>query len=47
VLNAGAAIYAANLTDSLQAGIETAAEIIASGKAKEKFAQLIALSQKL
>jgi anthranilate phosphoribosyltransferase len=47
VLNAGAAIYAANLTDSLQAGIETAAEIIASGKAKAKFAQLIALSQKL
>ena len=47
VLNAGAAIYAANLTDSLQAGIETAAEIIASGKAKEKFAQLIALSGSL
>ncbi len=47
VLNAGAAIYAANLTASLKAGIETAAEVIANGKAKQKLAQLIALSKSL
>lgn len=46
-LNAGAAIYAANLSPSLQAGIETALEVIASGAAREKFARLIALSQSL
>lgn len=47
VLNAGAAIYAANLADSLQAGIDKAAGLIAAGKAKEKFAELIAFSQSL
>lgn len=47
VLNAGAAIYAANLTDALQDGIEKAAEVIASGKAKQTFSQLIALSKSL
>ena len=45
VLNAGAAIYAANVAGSLQAGIETASEVIASGAAKEKFARLITMSQ--
>ncbi len=44
-LNAGAAIYAANITDSLSAGIEKARELIASGAAKAKFDALIAYSK--
>ncbi len=44
-LNAGAAIYAANITDSLSAGIEKALQLIASGAAKAKFDALIAYSK--
>jgi len=44
LLNAGAAIYAANLVDSLQAGIDKANEVITNGAAKEKFDQLVAFS---
>ncbi len=40
-LNAGAAIYAANLEDSLSAGISKALEVIASGAAKEKLYALV------
>lgn len=40
-LNAGAAIYVAGLTTTLAEGIRKAAEIIASGAAKHKLAQLI------
>lgn len=40
-LNAGAAIYAANLEDSLSSGISKALEVIASGAAKEKLYALI------
>lgn len=40
LLNAGAAIYVAGLTDSLQAGIVKAATVIDSGAAYEKLAQL-------
>ncbi len=47
VLNAGAAIYAAGIEDSLAAGIEKAAEVIAAGTAREKFSQLIDLSNRL
>jgi anthranilate phosphoribosyltransferase len=43
-LNAGAAIYAANITDSLSAGIAQARQLIASGAAKAKFDALIAYS---
>ena len=43
-LNAGAAIYAAGITATLADGIKKAAEIIASGAAKQKLAQLIQLS---
>ena len=46
LLNAGAAIYAANLTDTLAAGIEKARQVIASGEAKAKLNALIAYSQK-
>jgi len=44
LLNAGAAIYAANITDSLGAGIEKAREVIASGAARAKLEALIAYS---
>jgi anthranilate phosphoribosyltransferase len=43
-LNAGAAIYVAGLSDTLAEGVKKAAEIIASGAAKHKLAQLIAIS---
>jgi anthranilate phosphoribosyltransferase len=42
-MNAGAAIYVAGLSDTLQAGITRAQEVIASGAALEK---LTALSEK-
>ena len=45
ILNAGAAIYAANITESLDAGIKKAAQVIASGAARSKFDALIAYSK--
>ena len=45
LLNAGAAIYAANITESLAAGIKKAAQVIASGAARSKFDALIAYSK--
>jgi len=44
LLNAGAAIYVAGLTDSLTHGVKKAAEIIASGAAMNKLEQLIQTS---
>lgn len=41
-LNAGAAIYVAGVTDSLAAGVQRAAEVIAEGRAAEKLQQLVA-----
>ncbi|MSS76697.1 MAG: anthranilate phosphoribosyltransferase [Methyloglobulus sp.] len=46
LLNAGAAIYAANISDSLADGIETARQVIASGAAQAKLDALIAYSIK-
>lgn len=43
-LNAGAAIYAAGLSDTLTAGIARAGEVIASGAARAKLKQLIEFS---
>jgi len=43
-LNAGAAIYAAGIADSLQAGVEAAQQAIASGAAKQKLKDLIEFS---
>lgn len=47
LLNAGAAIYAANLADTLENGIETARQAIASGAALAKLDALIGYSQAL
>ena len=44
LLNAGAAIYAANITDTLAAGIVKAGQVIAGGAARAKFDALIAYS---
>jgi len=43
-LNAGAAIYAADLAGTLEDGVATAGQVIASGAARAKLAQLIARS---
>ena len=43
-LNAGAAIYVAGLSDRFEQGVKKAAEVIASGAAKNKLAQLIQVS---
>lgn len=45
LLNAGAAIYAAGITDSLGVGIGAAKEAIESGAAAEKLEQLVALTK--
>ena len=47
ILNAGVALYAANVSDSMQAGLHLAREAIESGAAKAKLAQLVSLSQQL
>ncbi|WP_445371909.1 anthranilate phosphoribosyltransferase [Methylomonas sp. HW2-6] len=44
-LNAGAAIYAADLTDSLDAGIRRAHQVLADGSALRKFEALIGYSE--
>jgi anthranilate phosphoribosyltransferase len=46
-LNAGAAIYAANLCDDLPAGVKQAQQILRSGAALEKLEQLAAFTQAL
>ncbi|MDD2775401.1 MAG: anthranilate phosphoribosyltransferase [Gallionella sp.] len=47
LLNAGATIYLAGLSDDLAAGIAKAAETIASGAAKAKLVDLIEISNKI
>jgi anthranilate phosphoribosyltransferase len=47
VLNAGVALYAANVVDSIEAGIARAREALASGAAKAKLDQLIAAASAL
>ncbi len=47
VLNAGVALYAANVVDSIEAGIVRAREALASGAAKAKLDQLIAAASAL
>ena len=45
VLNAGAALYAANVADSIADGIERARAALASGAAKARLAQFVAFTQ--
>jgi len=45
-LNAGAAIYAADLVSSLAEGVKTAQDILASGAAKKKLESLVELTQR-
>jgi anthranilate phosphoribosyltransferase len=45
-LNAGAAIYAAGLADSHQAGVRKALEVLAAGAAKTKLDQFVTFTQK-
>ena len=47
VFNAGAALYAANVADTIQAGIGKARAAIESGAAKSKLEQLVALTRSL
>ena len=47
VLNAGAALYAANVAASIADGIDAAREAIASGAARAKLDAFVALTQKL
>jgi anthranilate phosphoribosyltransferase len=47
VLNAGVALYAANVVGSIEAGIAKAREALASGAAKAKLDQLIAAASAL
>ena len=42
ILNAGVALYAANVVDSMKAGVERARAAVESGAAKAKLAQLVA-----
>ncbi len=47
VLNAGVALYAANVVDSMDAGVQRARQAIETGAARAKLTQLIELSQQL
>jgi anthranilate phosphoribosyltransferase len=47
ILNTGAALYAANVTDTIAAGIEKARAAIESGAAKAKLEQLVKVSKSL
>ena len=47
VLNAGVALYAANVVDSMTAGVQRARAAIESGAAKAKLVQLVAMARTL
>jgi anthranilate phosphoribosyltransferase len=47
LLNAGAALYAANVTDSIEAGIALARQALSSGAAKAKLEQLVTVAHQL
>jgi anthranilate phosphoribosyltransferase len=47
VLNAGVALYAANVVDSIEAGIARARAVLASGAAKAKLDQLVTAAHQL
>ena len=45
LLNAGAALYAANVAGSIGEGIERSREALGSGAAKAKLAEFVAFTQ--
>jgi anthranilate phosphoribosyltransferase len=45
ILNSGAAIYCAGLSQTMAEGVEIARQILSSGEAKEKLKQLVSLTQ--
>jgi anthranilate phosphoribosyltransferase len=47
LLNAGAALYAADAADSIAAGIARAREAVASGAARAKLDQFVAATRRL
>jgi anthranilate phosphoribosyltransferase len=47
ILNAGVALYAANVADTMKGGVELARAAVTSGAAKAKLAQLVAASKTL
>ena len=47
LLNAGAALYAANVAQSIKDGIDRAREAVASGAAKRKLGEFVSATQKL
>jgi len=47
ILNAGVALYAANVVDSMLAGVHRARDAVESGTAKIKLKQLVDMSQQL
>jgi anthranilate phosphoribosyltransferase len=47
VLNAGTALYAADIATSIAEGIELARKAIASGAARQKLDQFVAATQRL
>jgi anthranilate phosphoribosyltransferase len=47
MLNAGAALYAANVAGSIKEGIDKARAVLASGAAKARLQQLISITQQL
>jgi anthranilate phosphoribosyltransferase len=47
ILNAGVALYAANVASSIADGIERARAVVASGAAKRKLEEFVAVTQKL
>ena len=47
LLNAGTALYAANVAESIKEGIDSAREAVASGAAKRKLAQFVEATRKL
>jgi anthranilate phosphoribosyltransferase len=47
MLNAGVALYAANVVDSMKAGVDKAREAIESGAAKSKLEQLVTVAHRL
>jgi anthranilate phosphoribosyltransferase len=46
-LNAGAAIYTAGLTDSLEAGVRKALEVIESGAARARLDEFVTFTNRL